>query len=316
MIHTCSSIRDWRTCRRLYRYRHVDLVRAAVSGKALNVGRAVHRGLELFATGSTLNQVNMAISAEHGDIDVIEQARCRAMLHAYHTVWSHTFSNWKTIEAESEFRCALGRGELAGKRDLVQQHIPTRTTYLTEYKTSSEEIQDIASDYWRRLAIDVQITVYQWQTDADAAILYDVLRKPKGGPKLKVMCTRRKGESDEELAKRKEDARETLQEFEDRMYQELITEPAKWFVRREVHRTHEQSKEIIDEMLEDVSDIENYFGLYPRNDTACRSKFGTCIYLGVCAGTETLEDPKFMKMDQAHPELDARGEDDYADCPL
>jgi len=313
MIHTVSSIRDWRTCRRLWRYRHLDLVRPVASGKALNVGRAVHRGLELLATGTTLSETLAVVTLETNDVDSVELARVRAMLRGYHAAWAHTFDAWQTVSVEEEFKFRLSQSEVAGKKDAVKRHV-TAGLHLWEYKTSSDDIADVACDFWQRLAIDAQVSLYQWRTEGDPAIMYDVLRKPQGGPKSKEAIRRRKIETDEEFNARKEAARETIEEFEERLVSDMAADQPKYFVRRVIHRTREQSQEIINELLEDVQVIEAYRGLYPRNDSACRGKFGTCIYLGVCGGTESLDSERFRRLETSHPEL-SNG-DNYDDCPL
>jgi hypothetical protein len=147
------------------------------------------------------------------------------------------------------------------------------------------------------------------------AILWDVIGKPGGKPKMKQKISRRKTETDEEYEKRKTDCIETLDEFRDRMLAEMLATPDQYLMRREVHRTAEQHAELLAEVIETCKRIDGHTGPWVRNDRACQSKYGTCAYLGVCAGVETLDSERFEKLDTAHPELGTT-EDSLDDCPL
>jgi hypothetical protein len=321
-MHTASSLGTWQTCKRLYRYKYVDLVRLVSQGTPRMVGSAVHAGLEAFALGSPAHEC--VVAAERYSDDpwwlthegLIELARSRVMLRAYCQHWSATRNDWETIEAEAEWE----RDGIGGKRDALLRHKTTGELYLVEHKTTSEEVDNTGCDYWQRLAIDTQITLYQQDAEAKygerVGILYDVIRKPSGGPQLKVRATRRKTETEEEYQARKESARESLPEFEDRLFAEMVAEPDKYLVRHEVHRTHDQATELLAEMRETVAEIDGYQGIYPRSDSACKSRYGVCPYLGVCTGVMSLDDPRFVKVDTAHVELSNNKEDDYADCPI
>jgi hypothetical protein len=289
-------------------------VRPAVSSRALSVGRAVHRGLELLALGKTLTDTLAAVTTECVDVDHVDLARVRAMIRGHHARWSPTAGEWAHVAPEQEFGpIPLGLGTVKGKRDEIMRHV-TSGKFIREYKTSSEDIANVTSDFWLRIAIDAQVELYRWATASDCQIIYDVIRKPAGGPVLKKKIARRKDESDESLAARKEAVRETIEEYEDRLVSEMAADPGKWLVRRVIHRTREQSEAIIEELRETVDEIETYRGLFPRNESACRSRFGTCVYLGVCGGTESLDSERFVKLETAHPELESTEE--YDDCPL
>src|SRR3990172_5571427 len=59
--------------------------------------------------------------------------------------------------------------------------------YLLEHKTTSEDIEDPAGSYWRRLVIDSQVSAYvlaNWQDARKlAGTVYDVVRKVTLRPK-------------------------------------------------------------------------------------------------------------------------------------
>jgi len=99
------------------------------------------------------------------------------------------------------------------------------------------------------------------------------------------------------------------------------------FVRHALHRTVEQSDALMDELREIFGEMARYDGRsYPRNETACQSRYGACPFLGVCTGIETLDSGRFVHIGSANPELGSSKEvthassqydsDEYADCPI
>ena len=155
MLHTTSSVREWRQCRRRYRYAYVDLIRPARDDVKLAVGTVVHAGLEAWWSGQPF-------PTPADTIDPVEAARCRAMLRAYDARWGETRGDWQTVAAESVFeRPACGAARLGGKLDVAARHVPTGKLYVVEHKTTSEDVATAGSDYWQRLALDLQLLIYQ-----------------------------------------------------------------------------------------------------------------------------------------------------------
>ncbi len=237
--------------------------------------------------------------------------RALAMVDAYHERWQHTRSDWDTISVEMPFEIEFEDVLVTGKIDALKRHKPTGKLYVVERKTTSDDIDNVGTDYWQRLALDIQVTVYQHAAqllfDEEVAILYDVIRKPLGSPKLQAAIRKRASETEAEYAERKESVRETPDEFHSRLYHTMLEQPDRYLVRREVIRTRDETVLLLAEIHETFAEIENYHGSYPRNDGACHSRYGTCPYLGVCAGIETLDDPKFVRLDAPLPELENRG---------
>ncbi len=330
--HTVSSIRTWRNCRRLYRYRYRDNVRPAGKGKALHVGTGFHNGLEAFGEGLSIYAALAMITTDAEewwgtDKGRVELARTRAMLRAYYWRWEDTRADWECIETEGEFETELPNGaRLAGKRDAVWRYKDGRI-YLVEHKTTSDEVDNVGTDYWRRLAFDSQLDAYLYDLsqrhDETPSIIYDVVLKPssQSKPKMKTKVAKRKSETDEQFAERKAAVMETLDEFEERLYCQMIADPDEYLVRREVHRTADQHKQAIEELSETAAEIDNYSGTYPRNDSACSARYGMCPYLDVCGGTESLDSERFVQLKTSHPELSGNNtkeatNDNISDCPI
>jgi hypothetical protein len=322
VIHTISSLRTWNTCKRLYRYKYVELVRPAKSGRALDIGTAVHGGLEMFWHCMNIDSVLAPCDALE---DPVDRARARAMLRAYATRWEADRADWDVLSVEGKLdTVTLGPVQFTGKSDAAVRYRPTGKPYLLEHKTTSDDVETVGDDYWQRLALDTQVTLYRQDLERrlnePAGILYDVIKKPGGSPKLKEKVAKRKTEADEEYEARKLAARETFQEFEDRLTETMLAEPDVYLVRREVHRTRDQNDAILAELQEVATEIDGYRGTYPRNDGACSARFGTCPFLGVCAGAQQLDDPKFKQIDSPHPETqeDSNGSSSEpgVECPV
>jgi hypothetical protein len=327
MAHTVSAIGEYESCERRYRYKYVDLVRPRIHGKALNVGTLLHSALEEFSNGASADEALEAMAAavdghEYFGTDdgTVEYHRTRAMVRAYFSRWAVSRERWEVVGVEREFAIELAPGvAFAGKIDLIAR--ADGRLYVWDHKTTSDEVGNVGTDFWQRLAIDKQIAAYSEATLREygemPSILWDVVKKPAGKPKGKVKIARRKTESDAEYEARKAANLETLPEFEDRLAQEMTAKPDECLVRREVHRTREQHAELMSEIVETCNRIQEHKGCWTRNDKACRSYGSTCAYLGVCAGVEGLDSERFEKLETANPELQAREVTDELDsCPL
>lgn len=311
--HSVSSLRLWDTCKKRYWYEYVRRIRPAYAGRARSVGTATHAGLEAFSLGADLDGVAAAAVAASSGPEwatpegQIELARVRAMLAAYYVTWAQTRANWEAVEVEGKFRIG---DRFIGKKDALKRRRLTGQLYLWERKTTSDEIDNVGTDFWRRLMLDRQLALYQLEIEErlgeTPAVLYDVIKKPGGDPKLKKSITRRKDESDEQLQARKDAERETLAEFATRMMNTMLEEPGAFLVRREVHRTREQVDEVLAELEETAAEIDSYRGRYPRNDAACSARFGICPFLGVCTGVDSLDSEKFVSLPTTTSE-DAHG---------
>lgn len=327
MLHTQSSNGEFETCERRFWIKHIQMVRPVIKGASLNIGTLFHKGLECLYKGKTIEQAidainELAASNEFFNTDdgAIELRRVKAMLRAYNTQWGNDYY-CKIIDIEREFKFEIAPGVwFAGVFDLVYQD--NNQLYLVDHKTTSEEIANVGTDFWQRLAIDKQIVSYSEALKREygkiPTIVWDVCRKPSGKPKMKERIVRRKVETELEYEARKAASLESLDEFEVRLYNEMIASPDEYLVRRVVHRTKEQHESLLEEVIETCKRIDAHTGPWVRNDRACQSRFGACQFLGVCAGIESLDSERFEKLETANPELtnNKGGLDESNDCPI
>jgi len=339
----------------------------------LRIGTGVHYGLDLMAKSSllagdkakdptykmlTINEIIGAVregwfscepKTERGkkmyfyDIEMVE-----ALLRGYWNRWSG--APVKPIHSELAFKVPLvnpgtGRGsrtfELEGVIDKVI-NIPDYGICIGEHKTTVDEIGP-GADYWKGLAIDLQVTAYLTAAQAMGidvkSCLYDVLRKPGIRPKevnhlhpedkLPQVMTpsgerliKKNGEPYKTKPKDRPDSfilrrPETPKEFGARLKAILTENPKEYFRREQVQRIGND----LEDGQQDLWDwgqalresIKN--NRWPRNDKHCKSPGMTCQFRALCtAGFNPMRDgledlpEEFHVIETAHPELTEKEE--------
>ena len=195
--------------------------------------------------------------------------------------------------------------------DAIVRERSTGKVLVVEHKTSSEDIGP-GSEYWRRLRMDGQVSVYFTGAASlgydVAGCLYDVLGKPGLRPATATPIEERKytkakaGEPSRLYANQRE-LDEHPQEFRARLLEHVAERPDRYFQRGDVVRLE---AEMADAML-DVWQLATELGAadraarYPRNPGACSQYGRTCAFFDVCTGCASLEDTsRFRKLDDVH----------------
>lgn len=302
---TSSRLRDARACQRLHHYRYQLGYRPAQDAASLRFGSLVHKGLEAWwrAPTNRLDAALVALAAESSD--PFDLARARALLVGYDARWSDEPFEVLGVEVEFSTRLenpATGKvsqtWDLAGKLDVLVKHLPTDRVLIMEHKTSSEDVA-AGSDYWKKLRLDGQVSLYYVGGRSlgfdIGGCLYDVLGKPKLRP---YQPSQKRSEP------------ETPAEYERRCMEAIAAAPHEFFVRGEVPRLEQD----VEDALHDVWQLGRQIreselaGRHPRNPEAC-VRFGrTCAFFDVCTGTAALDDQtKFVRLETVHPELGTVG---------
>jgi len=208
----------------------------------------------------------------------------------------------------------------AGKLDVRATEIGTGKKVLFDHKTTSEDISDPNSPYWRQLVVEGQATHYMLLEHlngqkVDAAV-WDVIRKPgispKGLTKADLAETLTTGlymgykASEDDLGSLAADGRETPRMYTARLANDCINERPQWyFQRRTIPRLDGEILEYAADQWDIGQDIlharaENR---NPRNSGACMLYHSPCKYLGVCSGHDTIDSENWVVKDWVHPEL-------------
>lgn len=318
-ILSSSRLRDARACQRLHHYRYGLGYRPAVEADALRFGTLGHLALEAWWRAPDAScALALALQAMAGEADPFERAKAEALIIGYDARWSQDRALYRVLAVEAQFRTPLinpetGRPsqtwQLGGKLDVLVEEIATGRVTVVEHKFTTEDIS-AGTDYWRRLRMDPQVSLYYAGGEAILgrpieSCLYDVIKRPAQRPKKKTAEIRLK--KDGQPYANQQLADETPEEFRARVLEVIAEDPNGFFVRGEVVRLEGEVAEAVFDVWQLGQQLREAERLnrYPRNPSACLSYGRTCPFLGVCSKEASLEDPAlFRKLETVHPELE------------
>jgi len=343
-ILTYSSMSCAKTCLRMYRFRYVLGLRKQVVDTPLYVGKMFHEGLEKKEIPKKPENPDWLglegdWDADKYKFDCDYQLAC-AMVNAYLEYWSDDAV--ETIKAEWEFKNPIGNPETsgssrtfdtAGKIDKIVK-LPDGRIAIMEHKTTSDDL-DPEGAYWRKLRMDQQISHYflaiQEYSPADT-VLYDVTRRPALRPKTipnldkdgkKIVhdgdgnrMFKKNGDpyesGDEKKGRFLQTRSESPEEYGLRVFNEMSSNPERYFCRREVPRLQQD----LDEYKYELWQQQQMIGDCYRNDRwfkntgACFKWNKPCPYFDICtAGLEVNEGddaPLGFEFGEKHAELSIR----------
>ena len=249
----------------------------------------------------------------------------RAMLRAYHHLWLKSHNNITVLATEATYTSSLvnpvtGRTSrklsLAGKLDKVAEQ---DGKVLFDHKTTSEDIEDPASNYWRLLAVDTQPKMYELLLGQNGLeverIVWDVARKPRHSPRristadCKQLVATCEWFGSPVTADSVEWAIESLQEnaelFECRLYKELKDNTHKYFQRRSVPRVVEDLLDFAGDLWETGQRLlkTRKTARKLKNPSACLQYGRPCQFLGICSGHDRPDSARWQVKKDVHAEL-------------
>jgi hypothetical protein len=109
------------------------------------------------------------------------------------------------------------------------------------------------------------------------------------------------------LYSRFRDTDETLDEFAERLVDEIAADPDGYLIRGVVVRLEDELPKMRVDLLEQIKLGETgvLFNLHPRNPDACTKYGSVCHFFDVCSGRGSLDDEQRFPRGRAHPELSA-----------
>jgi PD-(D/E)XK nuclease superfamily len=322
-VITVSRMRAFNACRRLHNIKYEQGFRATSKAEALSFGTLIHTGLEAWwKSGGDLDLTLAKMRACPGECDAFEMERATALMEGYSVRWSSEIADLDVLAVEVEFSVQIRNPAtgypcrelvVSGKIDVLAIHRSTGKKWLFEHKTSSEDLS-AGSDYWKRLRMDPQISVYH---DGALALghevegcVYDVLAKPGERPKLATPPEKRKYTKKEgKLYEGQRETDETAAEYGCRIREKIAESPDSYFGRAEVIRTEQEMEESRRDVHATALMIreETRLGRAPRNPGNCFLYGRMCEFFDVCSGCGSLDDEtRFTKLDSVHPELESR----------
>lgn len=322
---TNSRMSAFRKCPKLHQLRYEVGLAPEEESIALRIGTAYHAALEAIDIGA---DPWSAITAR-GDLGAHDAAMVAAMVTVHQERYAGQTLEVVATELSFELplrnpatRAASKVWRIAGKIDRLYR-LPDGRLCLKDNKTTTEDMTP-GSDYWLRLSIDQQMSIYALaarELGHDVqTIVYDVAARPMQKPYRATPVEERKyttkasklADGTERPAgslyagQRLTD--ETPEEFAARVAEALRADPAKHFVRHEIARTDGDLDEILHEVWSQQLAIREMqrSGRWFRNPQACASPY-RCPYLSVCKKdpqTLTASVPDgFRILADVHPEL-------------
>lgn len=263
---------------------------------------------------AALGAINQALPSDASPADEINAAKCRALMVGYDARWSG--AEWETIAAEEQVTLPLVNpqtGRTSRNWDHTSIHDGVIRGYGKllglEHKTTSGEIADPSSMYWRRLQVDGQVSKYaldNWQLGRKlGGTLYDVIRKPAIRPKRlskksidSIFSTHRyegckvSDDTWQEVVEGLDT--ENVELYELRLGVEVLDKPDRYYQRRTIHRLDHELAEYADELWSIGKEITRAraTGRHYRNSAACMNYGQLCEYMAICSGeVDTPEVP-------------------------
>jgi hypothetical protein len=191
--------------------------------------------------------------------------------------------------------------------------------YVVETKTTSEDCS-LGSVYWKRISIDVQVSMYIVALRAlgydVSGVIYDVLRKvdqeplKATPPESRKYTKPTKSDPVSRLYANQREVDETPEEYGARCLAAIVANPEKYYQRGVVTRLESERYEASQDTWQTAQTLRDARRLkvFPRNPDACMQWSRACDYLSVCCGEASIDDPVlFQKEEKKHTELDLNG---------
>jgi hypothetical protein len=264
-------------------------------------------------------------------------AKCTGLLQGYAKRWDDTI--YKIDDVESVLTADLINPEsgrksrsfiIGGKLDVRATEIATGARVIFDHKTTSDSIEDPASDYWSKLVVEGQPSHYfllEWMNGEkiDKAI-WNAIRRPgilpKEVPAKVAQEVRLTGKyfdydlSEDEKGQFEVDQRETNAMYTARLARDCSVDRPDWyFQRKPVPRLEAEIHAHALDLWDHSQNILNMRAnqRYPRISAACMLHNSACTYLGLCSGHDTQDSGKWQTKKWLHPELPIVGQGNGAE---
>lgn len=346
-LMTASRARTARACRRRHYLQYTLGYRPAESAEALRFGTLLHLGLEAWwrAAQAGAPLADWLAAAQQvlleRQVETLDLLKLQVLLTGYHLRWAEEAAErYEVLGVEQRFEGPLVnpltgkhslRWRLAGKLDVLVRDRRDGRTLVVEHKSSAEDVSP-GADYWRRLRLDGQVSIYfegaRFLGHTVDACLYDVVGKlahtfvampvlDEHGNKVVLDAKGERVRTAQGKWRQTGDAQQgfvlqTRPETEDELRARLATvvgeTPDRFFARAEVHRLEADLVEGMTDVWQLAQSLrdEEVAERRPRNPDACMQPGRTCPFLAVCAGEASLQDERlYVQSDDVHPELAA-----------
>jgi len=323
---TTSSIKCKNRCAREYYYRVEQGIGTTELTRALNWGRVWDTVQAYLWSPDTEWVSNMAIIVGQNDpawlaLSESDRINVEVLTMGYVEYWRGAQTSIERLGVKLQFSAPLRNPEtgrvtplwdLAGELDAIARS--DNRLLIVEHKSSGMDLSP-GSTYWEKLKIDSQCSNYFEGARAlgyePDAVLYDVVRKPLLKRLLATPIEERKytkptkAEPEPRLYANQRAEDETLDEYRQRLVEDVASRPEFYFNRAEVVRLESEETEAAGDVWETAQSINlcQKRGHWPRNTESCERFKNLCAFWPVCTGSASIEDETKYQQVGSHPEL-------------
>lgn len=301
-IITTSSARAFRACNRKHKHLYIDRYRSRLKSGPLMFGSLFHLMLNAWWLGKSMEEVLKI--PESDEIDPFVRIKAQELMRGYDIRWPRPDD---VVDVEQSFDVPIVNPDTGRAMQKTRLHgvVDVRCEErIVEHKTSSQDIAQ-GSPYWRRLAIDNQVSNYLLATAVNLC-MYDVIytRTPK--PFKETPDDKKKYTAKGVLHKNQHAEDEGEDAYRERLVDAIAEAPEKFYQRGDIVRLPEEISEAQYDLYQQALMIRESktTGRWPRNPEACMMYGRECEFFDVCCGVTTLEeDSRLTRKDKEHEEL-------------
>lgn len=269
---------------------------------------------------------------KHPDSAVL-RVRLRAMIRAYSFVWAGQEDQYEVLAVEQLLLAPLvnlvNKKEsdylAGGKLDVIlREREGRKRLILMDHKALAWAFDDTDIEHLLVAPQPLEYGFLAWSNGKrlDDA-MWDVLAKPAHVPRKESskIVTAAKPERTYKVKRdgkpagtvfpaepevRETTPAETMEEFEERVYEILIRDKDKYFARPRVPLLKSQMSQHVHEkyLWAQEMKMDAASDIHLRNADACKLYNSPCEYLGLCSGRSSEDDGTWARRDRVHAELD------------
>jgi hypothetical protein len=262
--------------------------------------------------------------------------QCKALLYGYAVRYHSENADYEVVEIEKVYTAPLRNLEpkgrvsrkwtLAGKIDKLIKIDGEH--YLVDHKTTSLDISDPVSNYWRVMRIDSQPRHYETMLYSNGiplrGIIWDVVKKPTIRP---IKITGPIGNSinatgkylDDDVSPQTMNILHTLERENDELHSirlnaHIAANTEKYYQRRPIALTEDELYDYNKSLWQVAEDMTKTIkrskstGITPYNPSGCMMYNTPCTFLGICSRHDSITSDNWTKSTDVHPELEGEAE--------
>lgn len=297
-----SAMDKFLTCPKKYYFSNVAGIEPVDQTK-FTFGRVMHKFLEVYWDKNTEFTTRLADglaalqkSAKKNKLSIEEEIVAQVLACGYHARWEHTQAHGET-EVRRIVPVVGTDGQIDEQLELkaiFDQELP-EPHILYEHKTTRTADISVNSRYMDRVRRSTQLDIYFIVADDSGSplncILWDVIRIPKMQRRRATPPSQREFYKRDGKYGKKGDpkpgtflADETLEEFRDRVYREVATDPEAYFQVKQMF-PNKRAQEVTRYDIWSTGQLmleAHKNNAFPRNRNSCNLFNQKCEYYPVC----------------------------------